>query len=280
MELAGREAGRKASDGSGRSGLEPDLAAPILVPEGGGWREWSWGTPAEVLSGGEGRQKLADRVERSAIGGAHQVPIGGVAAWRGHSLVQIGLLDCRGTRRSAVWSATWLTARFLLTDWCSLLPPLEPLPFLDWSAPTPVVGCPLSRRETQVWLEDREAVRSVSALKVLVAARCVVHKAPMAQPSVIESGWSRSYLRLVATLVLWLAGGESLGESPAWSLTLVDNIDICGCRSLPKGIVVSLSFSSGENFVPILGRTLLVSHTLSSSLEASSRRPYPTFDEV
>uniref|UniRef100_A0A0E0E0F0 Uncharacterized protein n=1 Tax=Oryza meridionalis TaxID=40149 RepID=A0A0E0E0F0_9ORYZ len=74
------------------------------------------------------------------------------------------------------------------------------------------------------------------------------------------SPWT--HLSLVAALVSWLAGNESLGESPAWSLTIADNVDACGRHSLLEGVVALLSFFSGENFVPILGQTLLASRTL------------------
>uniref|UniRef100_A0A0E0HZ45 Uncharacterized protein n=1 Tax=Oryza nivara TaxID=4536 RepID=A0A0E0HZ45_ORYNI len=76
--------------------------------------------------------------------------------------------------------------------------------------------------------------------------RCVVHEAIVAQQSGFELGWK----------------SESLGESLAWSLTIADNVDACGRRSLLEGAVTLLSFSSGENFVLILEQMLLTSRTL------------------
>uniref|UniRef100_A0A0E0HZ46 Uncharacterized protein n=1 Tax=Oryza nivara TaxID=4536 RepID=A0A0E0HZ46_ORYNI len=106
---------------------KPDLAATILVLEEEGRRKWSWGKLAEVLADEvEGvRQKLASRAREASswglevqaagrlAGEVQNVPIGGIAAWRGRSLLQICLLDSRWTRRSAVWSVTQLTARVL-----------------------------------------------------------------------------------------------------------------------------------------------------------------------
>lgn len=73
---------------------------------------------------------------------------------------------------------------------------------------------------------------------------------------------SKVLYSLLAAMVSWLAESESLGESLAWSLTIANNVDACGRRSLLEGAVTLLSFSSGENFVLILEQMLLASRTL------------------
>lgn len=88
--------------GGGQAGPKPNLAASILVLEEEGRRKWSWGV-----------EELEVQVAGRLAGGAQQVSIGEIAALRGRSLLQICLLDSHGTRRSAVWSVTWLTARVL-----------------------------------------------------------------------------------------------------------------------------------------------------------------------
>uniref|UniRef100_A0A0E0H8X5 Uncharacterized protein n=1 Tax=Oryza nivara TaxID=4536 RepID=A0A0E0H8X5_ORYNI len=85
--------------GGGQAGPKPNLAASILKKAD--------------ESGVGGVEELKVQVAGRLSGGAQQVSIGEIAALRGRSLLQICLLDSRGTRRSAVWSVTWLTARVL-----------------------------------------------------------------------------------------------------------------------------------------------------------------------
>lgn len=93
-----------------------------------------------------------ERLKKKMAGEAQQVPLGGVTAWRGRSFAAVLLVG-------KPWDTMISSVVIVLVDGKGssqlvVVPsscPLEPLPFLDW--PTPVLGCPMLRRETQVWLE-------------------------------------------------------------------------------------------------------------------------------
>uniref|UniRef100_A0A0E0K0W4 Uncharacterized protein n=2 Tax=Oryza punctata TaxID=4537 RepID=A0A0E0K0W4_ORYPU len=166
---------------------------------------------------GTGRRGLARWPEKYMAGGVQQVPI--CLFGKPWDMMNNGvfgdLVDGKGFSRSAE---------------VPFSRPLEPLLFFDWFGWKVLLG------------EDREAIHSVRALKVLAAASIVV------------------------ALVSWLAESESLDESLARSLIRADNVNACERRFLPEGIVALLSFSSGENFVPILGCLFIRSRSYSSEL--------------
>uniref|UniRef100_A0A0E0C1I5 Uncharacterized protein n=1 Tax=Oryza meridionalis TaxID=40149 RepID=A0A0E0C1I5_9ORYZ len=67
-------------------------------------------------------------------------------------------------------------------------PPVPWSPFPSWTSllPDSSRGVPHVKERDA----DREAVHSISALKVIPAMRCVVHEAIVAQQSGFELGWS------------------------------------------------------------------------------------------
>jgi hypothetical protein len=93
-----------------------------------------------------------ERLKKKMAGEAQQVPLGGVATWRGRSFAAVLLVG-------KPWDTMISSVVSVLVDGegssqLVVVPssrPLETLHLLDW--PTSVVGCPMLRRETRVWLE-------------------------------------------------------------------------------------------------------------------------------
>uniref|UniRef100_A0A0E0C198 Uncharacterized protein n=1 Tax=Oryza meridionalis TaxID=40149 RepID=A0A0E0C198_9ORYZ len=78
-------------------------------------------------------------------GEAQQVPLGGVAAWRGRSFAAVLLVGM--PQDTMISNVVSVQVDGEGSSQLAVVPSSNALPFLDW--PTPVVGCPMLRRETQ-----------------------------------------------------------------------------------------------------------------------------------